>query len=66
MSTPTAVGLIPTMFLRCAATATCVILGQVPGAAATSQGRGKQQGGRGMRERWQGGGQERNKLFPYR
>jgi len=45
----------------CAATATCVRLAR-PGAAATSQGRGKQ-GGRGRREKWQGG-QERNKLHP--
>ena len=68
MSTPTgplsAVGLIPPMFLCCNSylRALLMFLARVPGAAATSQGRGKQQGGRGRRERWQGGGQERNKL----
>ena len=54
-------GLIPSMFLRCKSylRAVLMFLARVPGAAATSQGRGKQQGGRGRRERWQGGGREK-------
>ena len=60
---PLAVRLFPSMLLRCNSYLREVLmfLERVPGAAATSQGRGKQQGGRGRRERWQGG-QERNKL----
>ena len=55
-------------FLRCNSylRAVLMFLARVPGAAATSQGRGKQQGGRGRRERWQVGGQERNRLYLYR